>query len=76
MVLIPFESVDCSACGGAGWWELHSLLYDPDRQRACFGIFYMAPGATDRVDLTYSITLPDLSDPARFTPFDAEWSTP
>jgi len=76
MVLLPFESVDCSQCpggGGEGWQELHALIYDPGAQRACIGIFYMEVPGT--ITMAYTITLPDLSDPggARFT---ADWETP
>lgn len=78
MVLLPFESVDCTTACGAdpGWWELHSILYDPINGRACFGIFYMFPDRPNQVDLTYSLTLPNLSDPAGYTTFTAIWGVP
>jgi hypothetical protein len=77
MVLLPFESVDCtSVCGAGSWHELHALLWDREAGRACFGIFYMTVGMDDRVALTYSLTLPDLSDPAGYTVFDAMWDVP
>lgn len=74
--LLPVTYVDCTAdCGSTpGWWELHALLYDRAASRACFGIFYMFPDRPNEVDLTYSLTLPDLSDPAGYTTFNASWS--
>ena len=75
MVVLPFEDVDCTACGQGGWHEIHTLLWDPAGARLCFAIFYLfQPG--DPVLLTYSLTLPDLSDPAGSTQLDATWTTP
>lgn len=77
MVLLPFESVDCTGvCGAGSWYELHAILWDRDAGRACFGIFYMTIGTDDRVALTYSLTLPDLTDPAGYTTFAATWGVP
>src|SRR5439155_4137103 len=73
MTVLAFNDVDCSTCGTPGWLELHSLLWDPSKQRACFGIFYLRePGKP--VLLEYALTLPDLSDPAGLTKFDATYS--
>ncbi len=52
------------------------MLYDQANGRACFAIFYMFPDRPSQVDLTYSLTLPDLSDPAGYTSFDATWTAP
>jgi hypothetical protein len=61
----PFTTVDCSTgCGTPGWYELHSLLWDPSTERACFGIYYLILNDADQVRLDYVICLPDLSDPA------------
>jgi hypothetical protein len=38
----PFHAVDCrSGCGSPGWYELHSIIWDPAKQVAAFGIFYL-----------------------------------
>lgn len=72
--LLAWQSVDCTVdCGDPGWWEVHSLLWDPDGARACFGIFYLTEGST-QVRLTYSLSLPDLGDPAGDTMLEADWS--
>ena len=74
LVLLPFDQVDCSDCGGAGWYEVHSLLWDP-KGRLCFAIVYLfAPG--DPMLVTYSLTLPDLSDPAGSTSLPGSWAKP
>lgn len=75
MEVLPFELVDCSdaRCGSGDWYELHSLLWSPRQDRACFGIFYLEDtGASVR--LAYSITLPDLFDPDDGLVLDATWS--
>jgi hypothetical protein len=75
MVVLPFEDVDCSDCPGGPWSEVHTLLWDPAGARLCFAIFYLfSPG--DPVVLTYSLTLPDLSDPAGQTELEATFSVP
>ena len=70
----PFEHVDCTACAMGGWRELHAMLVDPPTGRICFGIFYLYLDDPNRVDLTYSLSLPDLSDPAGHTMLSATWS--
>jgi hypothetical protein len=74
MTVLAFNDVDCTqVCGSPGWRELHALLWDPAKERACFGIFYLLePGQP--VLLEYALTLPDLSDPAGVTKFDASYS--
>jgi hypothetical protein len=38
----PFHTVDCrSGCGSPGWYELHSIIWNPIQQAAAFGIFYL-----------------------------------
>ena len=38
----PFHTVDCrSGCGSPGWYEIHSIVWNPIRQVAAFGIFYL-----------------------------------
>lgn len=74
LIVLPFDRVDCTTeCGSPGWWELHAILWDPGLQRACFAIFYFREGDPD-VLVTYSLTLPDLSDPAGVTELAAAWT--
>jgi hypothetical protein len=38
----PFHTVDCrSGCGSPGWYEIHSIVWNPIQQVAAFGIFYL-----------------------------------
>lgn len=68
--LLPFETVDCSKdCGSPGWYELHSILWDPTTHRAGFVIVYLLEGQSE-VLATYAITLPDLADPVGSTSFE------
>jgi hypothetical protein len=40
--LLPFAAVDCTSCASdSAWWELHSILWDPDAQQATFAIIYL-----------------------------------
>lgn len=71
-VLAPFETVDCADCGGAGWFEVHAILWDPVAVRACFAIFYLLPDA-DEVQMTYAMCLPDLVDPMGSIFLPAKW---
>ncbi|MAQ15684.1 MAG: hypothetical protein CMN30_12930 [Sandaracinus sp.] len=73
-VVHPFEHVDCSECAMGGWNELHAMLVDEATGRACFGIFYLYLDDPTRVDLTYSLSLPDLSDPAGHSMLAATWT--
>lgn len=74
-VVAPFETVDCTSCGGDGWFEVHTVLWDPLGERACFSILYLrGPAATgDSVQITYAIALPDLDDPIGNVVLDAQW---
>jgi hypothetical protein len=47
----PFDWVDCSACPGGPWWEIHSLLRSGPQ--VSFGIFYLIGGDTANVDFEY-----------------------
>jgi hypothetical protein len=58
----PFASVDCSSgCGTPGWYELHSLIYNPDGSEVCFGIYYLELADTSHVHLDYVLCLPNLA---------------
>lgn len=73
--LFVFADVDCTtACGEPpGWRELHAILRDRAGGRAGFAIFYLfQPG--DPVLVTYSLMLPDLSDPSGTTSLEAMFS--
>jgi hypothetical protein len=38
----PFHTVDCrSGCGTPGWFEIHSIIWDPVKLGAAFGIIYL-----------------------------------
>ncbi|HVV49278.1 MAG TPA: hypothetical protein VHO06_06455 [Polyangia bacterium] len=37
----PFHTVDCRDCGSPGWYEVHSIIWDPAQQVAAFSIFYL-----------------------------------
>ncbi len=73
LTVLAFNDVDCTSCGSPGWREIHSLLWDQPKSRACFAIFYLL-GAGKQVQVTYSLTLPDLSDPAGVTFLNATYS--
>jgi hypothetical protein len=61
----PFNAVDCSTgCGTPGWYELHSVLWDPTTADACFGIYYLfVESPPVDVQLDYVLCLPTLEDP-------------
>jgi hypothetical protein len=63
-VVYPFTTVDCSTgCGTPGWYELHSVLVDPKKAEACYGIYYLESQDPSHVMLDYVICLPSLTDP-------------
>jgi len=66
-----FNTVDCSACGGGGWYELHSI-FSPSTSEACFGILYLEFSSTSSVVIDWSLCFDDLSDIN--TSFIADWS--
>lgn len=74
LAFLPFGEVDCTrVCGTPGWLELHAVLWDQAAMRACSAILYLfEPGQP--LLLTYSLTLPDLTDIAGQTQLDATWS--
>jgi hypothetical protein len=49
-----FAFVDCSQCGGGGWYEVHSLLERPPS--VAFGIFYLLIPMPGQVGFDYGIT--------------------
>jgi hypothetical protein len=56
----PFTTVHCTTCGVPDTYELHSILWDPNAQQACYGIFYIGtiPG---QVGLNLALCLPSLT---------------
>jgi hypothetical protein len=56
----PFTTVFCTTCGVPDTYELHSILWDPNAQQACYGIFYIGtiPG---QVGLNLALCLPSLT---------------
>jgi hypothetical protein len=74
MPLVVFDTVDCSACGGAGWFELHSIVWDAGQQRAIFVIVYLINGTPGSVELAYARSLPDLGDPLGTRTLAATWT--
>jgi hypothetical protein len=74
MPLVVFDDVDCSACGGAGWFELHSIVWDAARQQVVFVIVYLINGMATSVELAYARSLPDLGDPLGTVVLGAAWS--
>jgi hypothetical protein len=77
LTVFVFNTVDCRTnCAPPGWTELHSLLWDPVKGQVCFAIFYLNLDDTAHVQLTYSLTLPTLTDPAGNTLLPATWMTP
>jgi len=74
--LVVFDDVDCSACGGAGWFELHSIVWDAAAQRATFVIVYLINGNASTVELAYARSLPDLGDPIGTITPAGTWTVP
>jgi hypothetical protein len=74
---LVFDEVDCTTgCGTPGWRELHTLLWDKAMQRLCFAIFYLLDPPQPLL-LEYSLTLPDLTDPAGdVTLTGSSWTMP
>jgi hypothetical protein len=76
-----FSTVDCTGtlCAASatdGWTELHSVLWDQSGARVCFGIIYLRTKDPSHVEVAYSLTLPDLTDPAMNSLLPATWSLP
>jgi hypothetical protein len=72
--LVVFDDVDCSACGGSGWFELHSIVWDDAHQRVVFVIVYLITGMPNTVELAYARSLPDLGDPIGTVVPAATWT--
>jgi len=65
LTLLPYRVVDCTTdCGGAGWYELHSLLWSSTEQLAAFAIVYLhldeSLGPGREVQVVSTRPLPDL----------------
>ena len=73
---VVFGEVDCTACGGDGWWELHSVAWDEAAARATFVILYLDFAYPDSVLAAYARSLPDFGDPFGVVEFDATWTSP
>ncbi len=74
LALYPFDVVDCSACGGGGWQELHVLLWDDASASLGFAILYLFPPASGRaMQMSYGLTLPTLERIADTT-YEGAWS--
>lgn len=71
---VPFSVVDCTACGGDGWYELHSVAWDELEARAIFVIFYLDFAYPDRVLAAYARSIPDFDDPVGVLDLDATWT--
>jgi hypothetical protein len=70
--LSVFTGVDCHACGGAGWQELHVTL-TRDRSLA-FAILYLKADDPSHVQLAYGIRF---DQPTLWPPdasYDATWT--
>jgi hypothetical protein len=74
--LVVFDDVDCTACGGSGWFELHSIVWDAAAQRVVFVIVYLVNGTATSVELAYARSLPDLGDPLGTVVLGATWTAP
>lgn len=71
---IPFAVIDCSRCDATGgWYELHSLLWEPASGSVTLGIFYLEARNPSQVLLEYVIDLGSLKQ-VRSTVYAAEWS--
>ncbi len=68
----PYAVVDCTEnCGTPGWYELHSIVYDPKTAQACYGIVYLFEGGSGAVELSRSICFPELNSMDQA--FTASW---
>ena len=77
LTVLVFNTVDCTKiCGSPGWTELHALLWDQANQRVCFAIIYLRSEDTTHVQLAYSLTLPNLTEPDEKVRLAATWTLP
>jgi len=78
--LYPFNTIDCTSCASPGWYELHSVFWDPQNKNACLGILYLEKNAPATVELAYAICLPGVTDPLASgtgsLDFTASWTSP
>jgi len=66
--VLVIGAVDCSACGGNGRFELHSLFWNPARRDLGFGVIYLS-GNRDEIahragysgQVAYWLSLPSLT---------------
>jgi hypothetical protein len=58
--LLPFAFVNCSQCDSTGWYEVHSLLWNPRTGNPTIGILYLYPTDPERVLLQYTLALPSM----------------
>ncbi|HEY6910909.1 MAG TPA: hypothetical protein VI356_16140 [Myxococcales bacterium] len=71
---IPYAVIDCTQCDArGGWYELHSILWDPGSGGVTLGIFYLESRNHSRVLLEYVINLGSLKQVNSAT-YAAEWS--
>ncbi len=66
-----FDWVDCSTCGGAGWYEMHSLLRNGPA--VAFGIFYLQNDAPSQVLFTYGFRFDVPGEHPSQATFPATW---
>ena len=71
---VAFGSVDCTACGGDGWHELHSVAWDEDTGSATFVILYLDFAYPGSVLTAYARSIPDFTDPIGVLDLDASWT--
>lgn len=70
----PYAVVDCTQdCGSPGWYELHSIVYDPITTQSCYAIFYLFTGASSPIELARSICFPELDGSIDETFTGASW---
>ncbi len=73
----PFHVIDCTTCATPGWFELHTLFWQPDTQTASLAIVYLEQALPSSVALAYLIRLPQLDDPiGQRLDLPATWTTP
>jgi hypothetical protein len=73
--LYPFEIVDCRVGCGGSWLELHAVLDAPERGERAFGIIYLFPSGSPRVQFGHGVSLTNymrLPDAG----FNATWTAP
>jgi hypothetical protein len=75
--LYPFNVIDCTTCASPGWFELHSLFWEPSTQTISLAIIYLEQASPNSVALAYLVRLPQLDDPiGQRLDLPATWTTP